>query len=105
MPRSSRHFVSACQMQNCIARKEIKKRLGYCRGALDVGIDLSSQSVSRQVLSALMSLTSVFGMGTGGPSSLKTPTIQDCTLKTKQRKQGRTCIDVGQALGLLVPVG
>ena len=39
-----------------------------------VGTDLSSQSVARQVFSALMSLTSVFGMGTGGPSSLKTPT-------------------------------
>ena len=43
---------------------------GFC-----VGIDLSSRSVSRQVLSALVSLTSVFGMGTGGPSPLKTPTI------------------------------
>ena len=40
-----------------------------------VGIDLSSRSVSRQVLSALVSLTSVFGMGTGGPSPLETPTI------------------------------
>ena len=40
-----------------------------------VGIDLSSRSVSRQVLSALVSLTSVFGMGTGGPSPLKTPTM------------------------------
>ena len=39
-----------------------------------VGIDLSSQSVARQVFSALVSLTSVFGMGTGGPSPLKTPT-------------------------------
>mgnify|MGYP004423315039 CR=1 FL=1 len=33
-------------------------------------------AVSRQVLSALVSLTSVFGMGTGGPSPLKTPTIE-----------------------------
>ena len=39
-----------------------------------VGTDLSSQSVARQVFSALMSLTSVFGMGTGGPSPLETPT-------------------------------
>ena len=30
---------------------------------------LSSRAVARQVLSAQMSLTSVFGMGTGGPSS------------------------------------
>ena len=30
------------------------------------GNSLSSQSVSRQVLSAYMCLTTVFGMGTGG---------------------------------------
>ena len=39
-----------------------------------VSVDLSSRSVSRQVFSALQSLTSVFGMGTGGPSALKTLT-------------------------------
>ena len=55
---------------------------------LCVGVDLSSRFVSKQVLSALVSLTSVFGMGTGGPSPLKTPTIhQAYTLKTKQRKE------------------
>ena len=37
------------------------------------GIALSSQAVSSQVFSAPMSLTSVFGMGTGGSSSSKTP--------------------------------
>ena len=36
---------------------------------------LSSRQVTLQVLSAQMSLTSVFGMGTGGPSSQSTPTI------------------------------
>ena len=36
---------------------------------------LSSRAVTRKVLSAQMSLTSVFGMGTGGPSSQSTPTI------------------------------
>ena len=41
---------------------------------LSVGVDLSSRTVSSQVLPARMSLTTVFGMGTGGPSSLKTPT-------------------------------
>ena len=45
--------------------------------AVCVGVELSFQSVARQVLSPLVSLTSVFGMGTGGPSPLKTPTIQD----------------------------
>ncbi len=42
---------------------------------LSVGIDLSFRSVARQVFSAPQSLTSVFGMGTGGPSALKTPTM------------------------------
>ena len=38
---------------------------------------LSSRAVTRQVLSAYMSLTSVFGMGTGGPSRQSTRTIGD----------------------------
>ena len=41
---------------------------------VSVGVDLSFRAVSSQVLSALVSLTTVFGMGTGGPSPLKTPT-------------------------------
>ena len=59
-----------------------------CAKPFDVGIDLSSRSVSRQVLSALVSLTSVFGMGTGGPSPLKTPTIQGIT-PSKLNRKGR----------------
>ena len=39
-----------------------------------VSNELSSRSVSRQVLSPQQSLTSVFGMGTGGPSAIKAPT-------------------------------
>ena len=35
---------------------------------------LSSRAVARQVLSAQTSLTSVFGMGTGGPSQQSIPT-------------------------------
>ena len=38
---------------------------------------LSSRQVTLQVLSAQMSLTSVFGMGTGGPSSQSIPTMSD----------------------------
>ena len=38
---------------------------------------LSSRAVTSQVLSAQMSLTSVFGMGTGGPSSQSTPTMEE----------------------------
>jgi hypothetical protein len=42
---------------------------------LCVGISLSFQAVTSQVFSAPLSLTSVFGMGTGGPSASSTPTI------------------------------
>ena len=41
----------------------------------NVGIDLFSQPVARQVFSAPHSLTSVFGMGTGGPCAIVTPTF------------------------------
>ena len=40
----------------------------------DVSIDLSYRAVASQVLSAQVILTTVFGMGTGGPSPLKTLT-------------------------------
>ena len=40
-----------------------------------VGISLFSRAVTSQVFSAPLSLTSVFGMGTGGPSASSTPTI------------------------------
>ena len=49
-------------------------RLSY-GGIYSVGNYLSSQAVASQVFSALMSLTTVFGMGTGGPSSLSLPTF------------------------------
>ena len=41
----------------------------------DVSIELSSRTVSRKVFSPLQSLTSVFGMGTGGPSAFVTLTF------------------------------
>ena len=41
-----------------------------------VGENLFFRTVSSQVSSAPASLTSVFGMGTGGPSRQSTPTIQ-----------------------------
>ena len=62
---------------------------------LCVGTALSFQAVTRQVFSTLMSLTSVFGMGTGGSSSPLAPTIEFvkftlewilCTLKIEQWK-------------------
>ena len=42
---------------------------------LCVGISLSFRAVTSQVFSAPLSLTSVFGMGTGGTSASSTPTI------------------------------
>ena len=42
-----------------------------------VGIALSSRGVTTKVFSALMSLTAVFGMGKGVPSSPKTPTVNE----------------------------
>ena len=47
---------------------------GFIRSLTRVGIELSSRAVSRKVFSPLQSLTSVFGMGTGGPSAFVTPT-------------------------------
>ena len=44
--------------------------------AFCVGNELSSRSVPRQVFSPQQSLTSVFGMGTGGPSALRSPTVR-----------------------------
>ena len=40
-----------------------------------VSIELSSRAVARKVFSPLQSLTSVFGMGTGGPSAFITLTL------------------------------
>ena len=43
----------------------------------EAGIYLFSQAVSNQLSSAQVSLTSVFGMGTGGSSPSSTPAIPD----------------------------
>ena len=54
----------------------------------DVSIELSSRTVSRKVFSPLQSLTSVFGMGTGGPSAFVTPTFslkKSYSLKIEQQ--------------------
>ncbi len=40
---------------------------------IECGSSLSSRAVASQVLSAQLSLTSVFGMGTGGSSTLSPP--------------------------------
>ena len=53
------------------------KSRSHLTAAFYVGVFLSSRAVTSQVLSAPASLTSVFGMGTGGPSPSSTPTISD----------------------------
>ena len=80
---NTQHKSAMCAINN----EKNKNAEAIASALLYVGIDLSSRSVSRQVLSALVSLTSVFGMGTGGPSPLKHQLFQDCTLKTKQRSK------------------
>ena len=57
------------------------KRGELSRVRLDVGVYLSFRAVASQVLSAQVSLTSVFGMGTGGPSPLSTPTMSQLSLQ------------------------
>ena len=47
---------------------------------------LSSQAASSQVLSAFVSLTTVFGMGTGVSSQLSPLNLRVCSLKTIQKK-------------------
>ena len=59
-------------VHNPVGLRTLKTAVAVC--LLYVSIDLFSRSVARQVFSALQSLTSVFGMGTGGPSALETPT-------------------------------
>ena len=55
-------------------RRNMKSGETYSVSPERVGYELSSRVVSNQVLSPLQSLTSVFGMGTGGPSALITLT-------------------------------
>ena len=55
----------------------------YADELLYVSIGLSSRTASREVLSPLQSLTSVFGMGTGGPSAFVTLTFADTSAPTK----------------------
>ena len=64
--------VQVSQLTHFFRRREVRfsSNLRRC-----VGTYLFSRAVASQVSSARQSLTSVFGMGTGGPSALITPTI------------------------------
>ena len=55
----------------------VKTRPHLCRHYL------SSQAVTSQVFSARVSLTAVFGMGTGGPSPQSAPTLFQPLLRSK----------------------
>ena len=66
------HFRAPAPTANTPARR--KKSSDLSIGA-SCWRYLSSRAVTRKVLSAQMSLTSVFGMGTGVPSPQSTPTI------------------------------
>ena len=64
-----------CKMQNAksfrilLFLRFFSLRSGLLHSFDCVSIELSSRTVSRKVFSPLQSLTSVFGMGTGGPSA------------------------------------
>ena len=72
---SIRCKTTACSaiILNCFADTGNDERLDLNLTSR-VGVYLSSRTVSGQVFSARQSLTSVFGMGTGGPSAYFTPT-------------------------------
>ena len=86
-----------------------KNRLAKAKRFVSCWLYLSSRQVTLQVLSARTSLTSVFGMGTGGPSSQSKPTCLPYTLKTEhcvplQSFESSLSLRFGQAFGLLVSV-
>ena len=61
-------------MQKCQAKYEIPKKI--LKSTTSIGISLFSHLVAKALFSAPLSLTSVFGMGTGGPSASSTPTVK-----------------------------
>ena len=76
-------FGFYCTGDPCGNRTHVNGVRGRCLNRLtngpykrEAGIYLFSQAVSSQLSSAQVSLTSVFGMGTGGTSPSSTPAIQ-----------------------------
>ena len=62
-------FFGRSEAQDGRRKEDKKKEVTLERMTSDVGHDLSFRPVARRVLSAPQSLTTVFGMGTGGPSA------------------------------------
>ena len=72
---SHRAFAQCFSFGFCFSLPFSNPRSGfYSTPQVSVSIELSSRTVARKVLSPLQSLTSVFGMGTGGPSAFVTLT-------------------------------
>ena len=63
VPAGTVQWTVPAEIQLHLHKKRVKPQLDSLCSRY-----LSSRAVTRQVLSAYMSLTSVFGMGTGGPS-------------------------------------
>ena len=61
-----------------------QKRDSIATNPIESGDALFSRSASREVPSAMRSLTAVFGMCTGGSFSLLSPEIAECTLVHSQ---------------------
>ena len=59
--------------QNKKSRLQKSALLDKGKLATSIGISLFSHLVAKALFSAPLSLTSVFGMGTGGPSASSTP--------------------------------
>ena len=74
------HMVVVASTVFC---KSWERRLPF---SLYVSTELSSRTVARKVFSPLQSLTSVFGMGTGGPSAFVALTFNEsCSLNIEQQ--------------------
>ena len=67
--------MNASCLTTCHSYMKQENKIKFCFPVVGVGFDLFSRAVASQVFSALQSLTSVFGMGTGGPSALKVLTF------------------------------
>ena len=119
--RSSETEASANQYSHSILSNVKTRTSERCGSLTGVGDYLFSRAVTSQVSSARQSLTSVFGMGTGGPSASMTPTVAGLKLfASSLTRSGRVSIEnrtrdffdsnsffenlVVQAFGLLVSV-
>ena len=70
-----RYFLPGGEISGGRIAAKQKKATDLCQSLNGSGSVLTSRDVSVQVLSALKSLTSVFGMGTGGSSSPLPPLL------------------------------